>query len=318
MNRLKLMFFFFFLITGTVAGAEKEELTIFYASTLASPIKDITNEFQKKYPDVFISGEASGSREAVRKVAELKRNADILITADPLVIRDILMPEYADWYINFAATRMVICFTEQSKYGNEINRDNWYRVLSRPGVQIGRVNQDNSPLGYRTLMTWQLADRYYKPEGTGKTIYDSLSENCPPGNIRPDELELLPLLQNFTLDYIFEYQSVAKQHNLKYILLPKEIDLSDPLLDSVYKEASVVLTGKRKGEVVSVHGSSITYSVTIPTGALHKPIAIKFLRFLFDSYGRDIFNKNFIEFIVPVYPSDSTKIPEELRTVCRQ
>ncbi|MDD5669846.1 MAG: extracellular solute-binding protein, partial [Candidatus Omnitrophica bacterium] len=178
-NRLTLVFFFFFLITGPVAGAEKEELTIFYASTLAAPIKQVSEEFQKKFPGVFIFCEASGSREAARKVAELKRNADILITADPSVIRDILMPEYADWYINFAGTRMVICFTEQSKFGNEITRDNWYRVLSRPGVQIGRVNPDNSPLGYRTLMTWQLADRYYKPEGTGKSIYDSLYENCP-------------------------------------------------------------------------------------------------------------------------------------------
>jgi len=36
------------------------------------------------------------------------------------------------------------------------------------------------------------------------------------------------LLEANAIDYMFQYKSVAIQHGLKYIELPKEINLSDP------------------------------------------------------------------------------------------
>jgi len=47
---------------------------------------------------------------------------------------------------------MVIMYINTSKYANEITTDNWYRVLTRPDVQVGRSNPDIDPNGYRTLM----------------------------------------------------------------------------------------------------------------------------------------------------------------------
>ncbi len=296
---------------------KKESLIIFHAGSLSSPVRDLVGGFKELYPGVEVKTESAGSRESARKVSELKRKADIVATADYQVIQDLLMPEYADWYIKFARNRMVIAFTEKSQYGNEINSENWYKILSRKDVKFGRSDPDLDPCGYRTLMVWQLADLYHKEKIDEKTIYDALYENCPPNNIRPSEVELLSLLQSVALDYAFEYLSIAIQHNLKYIILPEEIDLSNPSLDEWYRQAKVTLTGKEPGKYSTVYGTSIVYALTIPKDAPNYKLAVKFIKFLLSKKGDKIMEKNGQPLIRPVIANDISKIPAELKEFVR-
>ena len=326
------IFFLLFLIAGC-SPATKKELIIFHASTLALPFNDLVGEFKKIHPRIKVISESSGSREACYKVSQLNRRADIIAVADYLVIEDLLRPEYADWYVQFARNRMVICFSEHSRYGSEINKDNWYKILSRSEVKFGRVNPDLAPLGYRTLMLWQLADIYYKEKIGGKSIYAALYQNCPPENIRHEEVEHLPLLQSLALDYVFEYLSIARQHNLKYLSLPKEIDLSAPDLAGYYTQAKVSLSGKPvrqwfgipnsqshkpKGRFHTVYGSPITYAVTIPMDAPNRNLAVEFLEFLLGEGGRRIMEKRYQDALSPAIASDVSRIPSELKRFCRK
>src|SRR5262245_38948276 len=59
-------------------------------------------------------------------------------------------------------------------------------------------------------------------------IYSSLMQKAPHGSkfMRPKSAELLPLLEIGQIDYLFSYRSVAQQHQLKYVALPDEINLS--------------------------------------------------------------------------------------------
>ncbi len=310
-----------FVLLSTFAfsyAAEKEKLVIFSASAFASPMRDLKNAFQKLNPQVEVIFESSGSRTACHKVTQLKKKADILILADYQVIEDLLMPDYADWYINFARNQMVICFTEKSKYGNEINADNWYKILTRKDVRFGRVDQNFGPLGYRTLMAWQLADLYYKDQLNGRSIYEALNDNCPSQYIRHEELGLLSLLQDFTLDYTFDYISVAKQHNLKYITLPPEIDLSDINFKSDYAQAKVTITGKEKDEPSVAYGLPIIYAFTIASDAPNPALAIKFLKFLLSENGKKIIKDNYQDVLSLAIASDISKVPESLKEFCRK
>lgn len=298
------------------AFASPDELIIFYAGSLAYPIADLTQEFNKLYPGVKISSEASASRAAARKVSELARKADIIILADCRIIEDLLMPVFADWYINFARNKLVITFTERSKYGNEINAKNWYKILSRKDVRFGRADPDLAPAGYRTLMLWQLADLYYQEKINGRSIYDTLYENCPANNVRPMEMELLPLLQSLDLDYAFEYLSSAIQHNLKYIPLPDEIDLSNPEFDYYYRQVKVMVSGRKPGEYSAIYGAPIVYALAIPKDAPHPEIALEFLRFLFSKSGQQIMEKSGQPLLLPCAVSDISKIPRALKEFC--
>ena len=244
--------------------------------------------------------EASGSRAAARKVCDLHRTADVLALADHAVIEDLLMPQYAKWYVVFARNRMVIAYTEHSKYADEIGPDNWFEVLARPDVKFGRSDPNLDPAGYRTLMVWRLADLHYKRKVKGKSIYEALLHH-PKQEVRPGSVQLLPLLESLDIDYAFEYQSVAMQHNLRFVKLPPQVDLGDERFADLYKRAKVEVTGKKPGERSVYVGMPILYAVTVPTVSEHPDLAVEFVKLLVGEEGRKILKRCFQEPVVPPF-----------------
>ncbi len=200
----------------------KGKLIIFHAGSLTVPIKNLTKVFQESNPDVTFETEASGSNSAARKISELGREADLMMSADYTVIDKLLIPDFADWNIKFARNAMVVAYTDQSLHAEEINADNWYQVMTRDGVIYGHAAPNADPCGYRTLLVWQLAEKHYAVDG----LYATLDEHRPPENVRPKSVELIALLESGDMDYAWEYRSVAVQHGLKVAELPDEINLS--------------------------------------------------------------------------------------------
>ena len=300
-----------FLAT-TSLSADNKKLTIFYAANLISSMNELTEEFEKLYPDVELIAESSGSVLAVRKITELNRSADMIFVADYKLIDEMLAPNYADWSILLYRDPMVIAFTDKSRYTNEINPENWYKILMRPEVTYGYANPDLAPIGYRTLMVWQLADLYYKEKIGDENIYRVLKEKCPEDYIRPDIAELVPTLESMSLDYLFVYQSTAEQHNLKFVKLPEEISLGNEKLSEFYRKAIVTITNKR-GKEQKIYGKPIVFAFTILKDAKNKATAINFAHLLFNEKGRAIMKRNFQSLIIPAPAMHKENIPEELK-----
>ncbi|MEA3351219.1 MAG: tungstate ABC transporter substrate-binding protein WtpA [Chloroflexota bacterium] len=287
------------------------KLIIFHAGSLTVPIDELTTAFQAKYPNVAFETEAAGSRSTARKVSELDRLADLVMSADYTVIDELLIPDFAGWNIRFARNTMVIAFTDQSKYADEFNSDNWYEVLTRGDVVYGHSEPDADPCGYRTLMVCQLAELYYEEPG----LYGKLDENCPEENVRPKSVELIALLQSGDMDYAFEYRSVAVQHGLKFIELPDEINLSMVSNADFYSQAEVELSGAEPGETVTKKGKPIVYGVTIPKDAPSPELALEFVKFLLGSEGQAIMEQQGQPPIVPPVTDDKTALPEVLQAL---
>ncbi len=258
-----------------------EKVTIFQAGSLTIPLEKMEKEFEARHPRVDIQREAAGSRKCARKISDLKKPCDIMASADFSVIDQMLIPEYADWNIRFATNRLVLCYTDSSKYANEINAGNWYEILTRKGVVWGHSDPNADPCGYRSLMVLQLAERYYKIPG----LYPQLIANRPKENVRPKSVELVVLLQTGNMDYAWEYRSVAVQHGLKFVELPEQINLGDYKYDNFYRQAVVELTGKKPGTTIKKKGKSCTYGVTLLKDAPNREAAIVFLEYLLNSKG---------------------------------
>jgi len=287
-------------------GKTQKKIIIFHAGSLSKPMEELKNAFTKKYPEYEVIMESAGSRACCRKVTDLHRDADIIFSADYKVFDDLLIPDYADWYIDYAVNKVVIAYTDHSKYSDEINEKNWFDILARKNVEFGHSDPNLDPAGYRTLMCWQLANKYY-----GKDILSLLDNACKSENIRPGSVQLLSMLQNYSLDYAFEYESVCMQHHLKYVELPDEIDLSNQNFSEKYAKASVKVTGKDKGTFSVISGSPIVYAITILKHAKNKEGAIKFLDFLLSDEGRKIFSDNQSLLSKPIAGGSGT-IPKEL------
>ena len=257
------------------------KVIIFNAGSLTIPFAKMEKVFEARYPGVDIIRESAGSRKCARKITDLKKPCDIMASADFTVIDTMLIPEYANWNIRFATNRLVLCYTDNSRYAKEINANNWYEILQKKDVVWGHSDPNADPCGYRSLMVLQLAEKYYKKPG----LYQKLINNRPKENIRPKSVELVALMQTGNMDYAWEYRSVAVQHELKFIELPDKINLGNYKFDNFYKQAVVELTGKKPGTTIKKKGKSCTYGVTLIKDAPNREAAIAFLEYMLSPEG---------------------------------
>jgi len=285
------------------------EITVFHAGSLAKPFKDIKDAFEKENPNVRVLLEAAGSRACARKITDLGRNADVMASADEHVIRTLLMPEYAEWAIRFVTNEMVLIYTEKSKYHKEITKENWFEVLLKEGVNYGHSEPELDPCGYRTLLVWQLAEKYYQIPG----LYEKLDAKRPKKHIRPKETDLLSLLEFGELDFVFMYRSIAKQHGYQFIELPGEINLGSVGHSEFYKDATLTLSGKTPQDKMEITGELMVYGITVPKNGLQKEWGIKLVEFIVSPTGQKIMSDNGHPVINPAESFDFDKLPQNLK-----
>jgi molybdate/tungstate transport system substrate-binding protein len=298
---------FMYIDSLSQSSSRQKEIIIFHAGSLSVPMKQISQEYEKRNPGTKIFLESAGSLVCARKVTELKKPCDIVASSDYFVINELLIPDYASWSIRFATNEIVIAYLEKSKYSKEINSDNWMDVLQRKDVIYSRSDPDSDPCGYRTLFTFMLAEKYYNKPGLTEKMSLKNKEY-----IRPKEVDLVALLEANAIDYMFQYKSVAIQHGLKYIELPKEINLSDPSKKDIYASVSTDVAGNKPGLKMKVTGDYINYSITVLDNAPQKVEAVNFLEFLLGDEGMKIFKSNGQEPIIPFSTEQSDKLPIQL------
>jgi len=271
-------------------GSLDGPLVVFNAGSLAKPFNDLLQEFKRRHPDVEPAQENSGSLEAARKLTELGKIPDVIGVADYGVISKILIPEHTGWYATFARNAMVLIYTDESIGASEINGHNWWQVLLRPAVRAGRAEPALDPNGYRTLMAFQLAEKFYREPGLAARLERALGRRY----IRAKEADLTALVQAGELDYSWSYLSIARTAGLRHVDLPKEINLSDPGLAEWYSQARVRLPGASRAGADSVEfqGEPIVYALSIPRHAPHPQTARQFVHFIFSPEGRSILEKN--------------------------
>jgi molybdate/tungstate transport system substrate-binding protein len=298
-----------FLLTGcgNSHSGKPKEIMVFHAGSLSVPFRQLKDEYEKRNPNVKILLEPAGSLVCARKITELKKPCDIIASSDYFVINELLIPDYAGWSIRFATNEIVIAGQEKSKYFKELNSDNWMDILQREDVIYSRSDPDSDPCGYRTVFTFMLAEKYYNKPGLTEKM---LSKNRE--YIRPKEVDLVALLESNAIDYMFQYKSVAIQHGLKYIELPKEINLSDPSKNDIYTTVSMDVAGSKPGTKMKVIADYINYSITVLDNAPQKEEAVNFLEFILSPEGTNIFKNNGQEPIMPFSTEQVDKLPAKL------
>ncbi|MGH6677672.1 MAG: extracellular solute-binding protein, partial [Bradyrhizobium sp.] len=173
-------------------AAEPTTLTVFAAGTLAVPFKAIDAIFHKKYPNATVQPQFGGSVRMAKQIAELHKRADLLAVADDSVIPKYMFggsgrQPYARWYVGICRNAITFVYTAKSKGAADLTSSNWYKVLARKGVEIGRSNPDTDPSGYQTVQMLNLANKYYKDPNLEKSVL----ANAPLANMRDTETSLI-------------------------------------------------------------------------------------------------------------------------------
>jgi molybdate/tungstate transport system substrate-binding protein len=323
----------------------KNTLTILCADSLLYPLTKVQNAFESSYPSVNVELDGHGSIQVIRQLLPpVDMDADVLMVADyaliPMMMYNVTMPgtneSYADYYIRFASDSIVLAYTNQSKYADEINSTNWYSILMRPDVKFGLANPEIDSLGYRALMTIQLAQMYYGnntiftnlvtdnfdppidcvPTGSNYTIIVP-DVQVPQGNnvvLRDSGTILIPLLQTGSIDYCFLYQSNAEQYGLRYIELPDEINLGSQQYEGNYEQVSVMFEEQRFATVnMNREGEPIYFGLTIPANAPNPALAAEFVKFILGQDGEKVFQSSYQPVFEPAFTDNLTAVPSVLQ-----
>ena len=210
--------------------------------------------------------ELGGSLEHTRKLTELGRTPDVLMLADDEVIAS-LAPTHIDWYVRIATTRLVVAYTRRSRYAADIGSEEWWRVLSRRDVTVGRADPAIAPAGRHAVALLRRAETYYQEP----RLADRLLAQASLKYVRPNATELAALLETGEVDYILEYESVARQFGFRYITLPEDLSVR------------------------------VLYGISVPRAAAHASAGIDFVAFVLSPEGKRILrDANFDVLNVPV------------------
>lgn len=286
------------LACGARTETPANTLAVFNAAALGPPFHDALEAFGAQEPDLLPAQHNAPSLEVVRMVTELGRVPDILAVADHALLDSLIVPTHAAWYVLFGTNALVLAYGPRSRFRDEITTDNWWQVLLRKGVEVGRSDMRVDPSGYRADMAMQLAERFYQRPG----LTAQLRATIPERNVRRAEADLSAHLETGELDYGWTYESLARAHGLKYVKLPSAIDLSDPAQAALYREATVTLPAAQGRPAITLTGAPIVFALTVPRDAPHPAVAQRFVAFLLSDSGRSVLRKSgFVPLEPPVF-----------------
>jgi len=321
-----------------------------YAGSLIVPFERLAAEFERLHPGVDVVTESHGSIQVLRHVTELGDLEDLAVSADEQLIPPLMYDRhdpatgepYASWYCTFATNRMVLAVSPRSPLADELASPTWYQRLTRPDVRFGLADPRFDAAGYRALMLLQLAEaeygdpylledvmmgRFTRPvtverEGPVDTIeVPEVLETRPGSNLvlRGASIQLVALLESGDLDCAFEYESVARQHGLRYVCLPAAINLSDPRRRDEYRRVAVKLDARRFASVRPVfRGDVIRYAFTIPANAPDPALARAFAVFLLGSDAQRIMREDHQPLLTPPELDGRAAAPKKVRQACRR
>ncbi len=241
-------------------------LTILHAGSLTPLIDKVIKEFEKT-TNIEIVRRAGGSLYLANLIKEKRENWDLFFSADYLILED-LKGTFVDTLIPFASNKVVIAYTEKSKFSKEINSSNWINILSRPGVRVGRSNPTLDPCGYRVILMLEMIKTLY-----GEDIYEKLKKNLHKKYVRPKSAEILNLLEMGELDYAFIYLSDALYRKLNFINLTDSLNFGNFNLSDFYSKFSISVDGKR------IKGAPIIYAYAPNPASPNIDEITKFIKF---------------------------------------
>ena len=297
---------------GRAEDADKGPLVVYTAGSLARPMRAALDSFSAS-TGVRYELESAGSLETARKLTELGKIPDLIALADEDVFPKVLVPTHTTWYVRFAENRIVLAYTDRSRFAAEIDSTNWWRVLQRPGLEIGRSNPDLDPAGYRTLMVFQLAERLYGQSG----LAASLERSADRRNMRPKEIDLVALLESGDLDYAWFYESMARASGVRHLQLPASIDLSSAEYRDTYSQATVRVVGSAATDTVVMRGAPIRYAFSIPLQAAHAALGERFAAYLLSQDGKRVLESQFLA-TLPSPDAEGKGVPATVESALRR
>src|SRR5262245_40569370 len=280
----------------------------------AGVLGNMVNGLKTLVPGVTITNQTGGSVALSQSIASGSLNPDIFGSADADVHKSLNPPNGTKetWFAAFARNAIVMQYSPSATNPHAAALAQaaagtipWYEpLITGPPINTCRMSPDADPSGYYTLFVMQLASEYY---GLPNLKQQVLGDDRNPAQMAPACSAGGKTLANGGLDVTFTYLSGAVGGTTPYIVLPDQINLSNPAFADFYAHASFTNTAG-----VTFHGNVIRPGIAPIEGAANPDGAHDVLRYVFENRDSLLATYHFLP--TALYAGgDPSTIPTDLR-----
>jgi molybdate/tungstate transport system substrate-binding protein len=260
---------------GTSSGGGGT-VSVLYAGSLEELMEaDIGPGFSRATGYGF-EGFGAGSDELVSQIKSGVRRGDVLISASAtpnLELEGAANGNRESWYVTFATAPLVLGYSPGGPHAGDFRSQPWYRVVTQPGVRVGRTDPLLDPKGRLTVQAVdQAALRLGMPQ---------LETDLRAWPVFPEET-LVGRLQAGQLDAGFLYSFEASAQRIPTVSLAP---------------ASL----------------GATFTVTVLSGAPDPAAARAFVTYLLGPAGRTVLRNQGVDVLPPTLSGPSTEAPPWVR-----
>jgi molybdate/tungstate transport system substrate-binding protein len=217
--------------TATTSAAKAKVSAIFAGSLVPIMEKSFGPAFTNAtgYP---FEGYGGGSNEDAAAIKGKVRQGDVFISAAASADEELegaANGEWVSWYSTFASSDLVLGYNPKTKFGKELAAGKpWYKVITQPGILVGRTEPKADPKGKLTVEAIDAA---------AKKLHDPALTKALSKFPIFEETAMLARLQAGQLDAGFFYVVEAKEAHVPTVPLTP-----------VYKYANYTITVLNHGE----------------------------------------------------------------------
>jgi molybdate/tungstate transport system substrate-binding protein len=268
---------------GLAAPAGKAAATGKVSAIFAGSLVDIMEKsFGPAFSDATgysFEGYGGGSNEDAAEIKGKVRQADVFLSAAASADKELEGPangNWVSWYSTFASSDLVLGYDPKTKFGKELAHGKpWYKVITEPGILVGRTEPKADPKGKLTVEAVDAA---------AKKLHDPALTKALKSFPIFEETAMLARLQAGQLDAGFFYVVEAKEAHVPTVPLTP-----------VYKYAD--------------------YTITILNNAENPAGAEALVSFLVSPKRRAVESDYGLVPLKPTFSGDASAVPAGLRSI---
>jgi molybdate/tungstate transport system substrate-binding protein len=195
-------------------AASKEKVSAIFAGSLVNIMERSFGPAFTKTTGYPFEGFGGGSNEDAAAIKGKVRQADVFISAAASADKELEGASnggWVSWYSTFASSDLVLGYDPKTKFGRELAHGKpWYKVITEPGILVGRTEPKADPKGKLTVEAIDAAAKKLHDRALTKAL-----ENFPIF----EETAMLARLQAGQLDAGFFYVVEAKEAHVPTVPL---------------------------------------------------------------------------------------------------
>jgi len=271
-------------LSSTAVQAADDTVQVLYAGSLTNLMERSVGPAFEQASGQHFAGYAAGSNKIANELRGKLRRGDVFISASPKVndsLTGSANGDFVRWYVQFAASPLVIGYNPRSSYAHALQTQRWDAVLQTPGIRIGRTDPKLDPKGALTVSMVEHAQQLYQAPDLMQRV---LGEAENPAQVVPEET-LLGRLQSGQLDAGFFYSTETSDAHIPAVPLPAEL------------------------------ATQANYTITILGDARNREGALRFVQFLLGPQGQALMKQHGLAVSQPVVHGDTLQLPASLQAL---